>query len=358
VIPTPASLLTPWSAMTATAGLIAFHIGLYSLVGRERKSPYVINAVFPVFLLCLVAATLALLSLLVPESISEGVLYFSLAVLTFAFALSIIVVYRTVVRFVYFVDTVGFRHLPGIRQWRRRRTLNSARPTFSHSTMSLDAELQAEVIQILSQMTGRDLADMSAAQQLQCVALLVSDQTKVNQVLTRLCAAFLTRQCCVQYLTASRHPIDFVVQLNAAAPDQNAWRGWAKNLIVIDAYSSHFAFIDSIYTKKDRELAGLDVKQVTAKMTFAGIHTASSQAFNLFQTTPGDNVRRPTLVIYEGTYALTDLESVEQYRIFVRHVIPSEKLWGGMLTVFLEGPQNPADWNLLKAYANIAAEIA
>jgi hypothetical protein len=34
-------VLTPWSILTATAGLIAFYIGLYTLVGRERKSPYV-----------------------------------------------------------------------------------------------------------------------------------------------------------------------------------------------------------------------------------------------------------------------------------------------------------------------------
>jgi hypothetical protein len=44
-----AELLAPTSILTATAGLIAFHIGLYTLVGRERKSPYIINSVFLVF---------------------------------------------------------------------------------------------------------------------------------------------------------------------------------------------------------------------------------------------------------------------------------------------------------------------
>jgi hypothetical protein len=42
------------------------------------------------------------------------------------------------------------------------------------------------------------------------------------------------------------------------------------------------------------------------------------------------------LVLYEGCTALIDLESNEQYRIFVRHVLPSERLWGGMFTVFVE----------------------
>jgi hypothetical protein len=168
----------------------------------------------------------------------------------------------------------------------------------------------------------------------------------------------LKRSFCVQYLTASRHPIDFVEYLRGTQPDENIWRSWAKNLIVIDAYSPHFAFIDSIYTKKDRELAGMDVHRVTSKMTYAGIHSASSEAFNLFKTAPNDNVRRPTLVVYEGAYALTDLESAEQYRVFIRHVLPSEKMWGGMLTVFLEGHQNSVDWELLRAYASIAGKVS
>jgi hypothetical protein len=351
------ALLTPWSVLTATAGLIAFHIGLYTLVGRERKSPYVINAVFPVFLLCLFVATLALCSLLVPARISDWVLLVSVAFLTVAFALSFFVVYRTTVRLVYFVDSVGFRHLPGVRQLRRRRTLNSAKPTFSHSPISVDPELKAEIVQIISEVTGREFSDDEKGSPLDSVALQVIEQKRANEVLVRLCTAFLTRNCCVQYLTASRHPIDFVEHLRETQPDENVWRGWAKNLVVIDAYSPHFAFIDSIYTKKDRALMGLDVRRVTSKMTYAGIHSASSEAFNLFKTGPADNVRRPTLVIYEGTYALTDLESAEQYRIFVRHVFPSEKLWGGMLTLFLEASQNSIDWELLRAYACVAGKI-
>ena len=44
----------------------------------------------------------------------------------------------------------------------------------------------------------------------------------------------------------------------------------------------------------------------------------------------------PSLMIYEGCHALVDLESSEQYRIFIRHVMPSERLWGGMMTLFVE----------------------
>jgi hypothetical protein len=223
--------------------------------------------------------------------------------------------------------------------------------------MSIDADLKAEVVEIILNMTDLRMADAEKEMSLDSVALQVVEQRKANQILVRLCTAFLKRDFCVQYLTASRHPIDFVENLRVTQSDENIWRRWAKNLIVIDAYSPHFAFIDSIYTKKDRELAGMDVHRVTSKMTYAGIHSASSEAFNLFKTAPNDNVRRPTLVIYEGAYALTDLESAEQYRIFIRHVFPSEKLWGGMLTVCLEGHQNSVDWELLRAYASIAGKV-
>jgi hypothetical protein len=67
--------------------------------------------------------------------------------------------------------------------------------------------------------------------------------------------------------------------------------------------------------------------------------------------------RKPTLVIYEDTYALTDLESPEQYRIFVRHVMPSERMWDGMFTVFLESTQPDSDWKMLQAYASMRLDL-
>ena len=62
------TMLTPWSILTATAGLIAFLIGFYTLIGRERKSPYIINSVFPVFLLCLFIAALSVVAALLSDA--------------------------------------------------------------------------------------------------------------------------------------------------------------------------------------------------------------------------------------------------------------------------------------------------
>jgi hypothetical protein len=61
-------VLNAWSLLAATGALMAFHVGLYTLVGRERKAPYVINSVFGLFLLCLLAATVDVLGALLTTS--------------------------------------------------------------------------------------------------------------------------------------------------------------------------------------------------------------------------------------------------------------------------------------------------
>jgi len=62
-------------------------------------------------------------------------------------------------------------------------------------------------------------------------------------------------------------------------------------------------------------------------------------------------VRKPTLTIYEGTNALVELESTEQYRIFIRHLLPSERLWGGMFTFVIESVISELD---LSASPNVS----
>ena len=146
---TTSVLASPWPVLTATAGLIAFHIGLYTLVGRERKSPYVINAIFPVFLLCIVAATLALLTLLLPTAAAPPLLTVSVCILTGAFAWSFFVVYRTTIRFMYFVDNISFRHLPVVRQVRRWWE-SGPKPSYSHDPLAISEEFKAELITVLS----------------------------------------------------------------------------------------------------------------------------------------------------------------------------------------------------------------
>jgi hypothetical protein len=340
-----ASLLAPSPILTATAGLLAFQIGLYTLVGRERKSPYIINSVFPVFLFCLVIASITIASALVPDWMEGWFLWTSAVLLVATFLFSAFRVFRIAVRFIYFVDSVHPKHLPIIRDIRRRKAMRSPRPNYAHNAIPVPTDLKNEITGMLSGIKEGAFENREELDP-QALAVAVKHQGQGNKLLANLSGAFLKAGFSVQYLSASRHPIEFVGYLKRHLEDDGVtWQSVARRIVVIDAYSPHFAFIDSIYPKKDRELESLNVTRVVSKMTFAGMHSASSRAFKVIQKQVGDADRKPTLVIYEDCYALSDLESPEQYRIFVRHVLPSERLWDGMFTVFLESGQPDGDWN-------------
>lgn len=350
----PLTPSNPWPLLTATAALVAFHIGLYTLVGRERKSPFVINDIFPVFLLCLLVAAVTIASFFLSAEWALRCLFVATAILLLAVGWSLVVVYRTTIRFIYFVDRINVMHWPGIRHWKRFRSRTSQKPTYSHNALPIEEDLIAEVIRILNQYSPPGEIDAKRPAAIFSIAVRVEKLAVSKEILVKLAQAFLDSGNYVQYITAATHPIDFIKHLsNAVAKD---WQEVAPRVIAIDAYSSHFAFIDSIYDKKDTEVDRAGVTLIRSKRTYAGIHTASSAAFKKFKRNAKDNNRRPTLVIYEATSALTDLESVEQFRIFVRHVMPSEKLWGGMLTVFVETGLSKNESNLLDAYADLSID--
>src|SRR5439155_19035451 len=111
-------------------------------------------------------------------------------------------------------------------------------------------------------------------------------------------------------------------------------------IVAVDAYSPHFGFTDSIHDEMTKKVRADGIECITAKASFAGLHTAAARAFNLTKQRvvlqDGTTIRPPTLVIYDGPHALVELESREQYRIFIRHLVPSERLWGGMFTFVVE----------------------
>src|SRR5947199_4897763 len=106
------STLNPPLILSATAGLIAFEIGLLTLVGRERKSPYVINASFPVFTVALVVAAASVAAVLLPSSWVDWTLRLAALGLVAGILLTAVQVYRIAARFVYFVGSVNPKYLP------------------------------------------------------------------------------------------------------------------------------------------------------------------------------------------------------------------------------------------------------
>jgi hypothetical protein len=136
------------------------------------------------------------------------------------------------------------------------------------------------------------------------------------------------------YVVADRHPIEIWERMKQASAGINAFN---KNFVFIDAYTPSFGFTDDIYDRNAASLKDEGVACVTAK-TFAGLHTATNRAFNVIKANEkegGRNIRRPMTMVYARTSALRDFESNEQFRVFWRHVIPSERSYG-MITLILE----------------------
>jgi hypothetical protein len=351
--PTPA--LSPVSLLTATAGLIAFHIGLFGLIGNQRKSPYVINLLFSIFLLCLVSATCAVFASIVPPPISAWALIAGAISLLWAFVKSAASVYRISARLIHFVDGLKFRQLPIIRNV--NRWLKFRKPvTYEHNADEVPANLVNDIVAMLPK-KAEELPPKGST--VRSIGLQIAKTDAADELLAKMAIAFLKAGFFVQYLTASRHPIEFIDVLKAKCDVvlPGDWNRLANKIVTIDGYSPHFAFLDSIYHRKDYELKRSNIIPMTAKMTFAGLHTAASNAFNEIKRRAKDAIRGPTLVIYDGCYALSDLESAEQYRNFVRHVLPSERLWSGMLTIVVESFIAEQDWKLLRSYVTLDIDM-
>ena len=350
--------LTPWPILAATAALLAFLIGLYTLVGRERKSPYLINAVFPVFLVSVLSAFFSVASVLFPNwqsnLLTTAVIFLLIAILLTAWR-----VCKLYVRFAWFVDRMSVKDVRAYRcakdiiQWLRGDV------PYEHNPEPIGSEFLDKVKDVLCEEATREVNHWNPSNG-PSLSIAFQRQGQATDLLARLALVFLKEGHAVQYMATSRHPIELVVHLKSLVESQVrdlSWNQAAQRMVVVDAFTPHFGFTDSIHRVKKREFNTLGVTYVPSSVSYAGMHTATSKAFNRLKKRANSSVRRPTLVIYEDTHALADLESHEQYRIFVRHVIPSERMWGSMFTVFTEVMPPDEDWNILSSYTNVSLDM-
>lgn len=351
----------PKDTLTATGLLLAFLIGFYTLIGRERKSPYLTNGLFQILLLSVPAVILSLLAQVLSSPIGWSVLIAKvLALLAFLFLVAALVltlfrVYKFYMRFALFVDSANPKHMGWIRTAKHMFRRGSENKRWEWNAIPLSDSLQKRVEDILRNPEEAPSGESNVLPT--SAAISVSRHGRANRVLAQLATAFLEEQRPVQYMTASRHPLEFVTYLKQHVEEHTKlkWPEIQSKIVVADAYTRHFGYADSIYMNATTALKrDFGVQHVTAGESFAGLHTASSVAFNkIKEHAPKDRGRGPMLIIYEDCYALADLESREQYRVFVRHVLPSERMWQAMFTVFIETAQEESDWKLLASYCDL-----
>lgn len=339
-------------------------MALYVLAARDQKTPYVTNSVYSTALIVLFAVLLSVAGrilevlgfLVAARRISTA----AVAVLGGAVLNVFIRVWQAQNRKLNLRDDHLIKNLRAIIWLKNKVRRSQTRPTFEHNPARLSAELtdalrQTEIFprDQFARACARNASDGGLTGGFSATWLVPSFAVSDERV-SELARSFLRHKCWVQYTACTRHPIEFVQQLRRTwQPEKDGdWRQAATHIVAVDAYSAHFGFTDSVHDEATRRLEGEGVECVTAKASYAGLHTAAARGFNIIKR-KSDKIRQPTLLVYEGPRALIDLESPEQHRIFVRHLLPSERLWGGMVTIVIESGTTDEENRLLRAYSDV-----
>lgn len=365
--PTFLATLTPAGApitqqapdvFTAGLALLAFIMALFTLAAREQKAPYITNSIYTTALIVLTAICLSFASKL------SGITWLATGAVGLLVA-GLANVYRQVWharnRRFNLRDDNSIKNMRLIRIARNWRRLGRG-PTYEHNPLKFDAALVESLLkspglpaEALRAAVARREANDTLSFSLS-ISAKVETLTNADRLLGDLAARFLSANCWVQYTTCARHPIEFISELKTVCNNWTPsldWRSVADRIVVVDAYTPHFGFSDSIHDAATHRTKDMGVACIRSTASYAGVHTGAAKAFNVIKKRSKGKARQPALVIYEAPHALVELESIEQYRIFIRHLFPSERLWGAMLTLVIESGVPEGDLSLLKSYTDI-----
>lgn len=355
--------------------LLAFMVALYALTARERRTPLIVNSVYNAFYIVFLSLILSLIASAISTTITEestvkvyvakAMHLSSVGILTFGFAIIVERVWSVHNQHKNFRTDAKWRNMAVVRLARGfTKRLKAAKPTYTHDPVEFSGDLLAalEATTILpdEQTTAailRARLDSSSAHSISA-AFRVSSFAKADEIAGELAVIFLRHDANVQYASCARHPIEFWQHLKgvwSAQTGTEQWKEVRQRIVLVDAFSPHFGFTDSIHNHMSEKLRQDGAEIVVSDPSYAGLHTATMKAFKATKRrTGGENgVRLPTLVIYEGANSLAELESTEQYRVFMRHMLPSERLWGGMFTLVVESAISPETMSIVRSYADI-----
>ena len=350
------------------AGLLAYILAFYALCARDRRARYITHTVYAETGLVLFAVIATMLASFTPSffaNLNGLLLYAAQFVLVAAAILTLKRTYSIANHDLRLRDDRWWIMLPLINQlylWRRRRKHEKAPGvSYEHQSLAPSAQLKNAIQQAGWKLRGSQVngdGAEGAPEASFTLSLYADTYHQSDQHLLQLVVGFLREGAFVQYTPCARHPTEFISKLysswtNTATDGGKEWDQIAKQLVIVDAYTPHFGFYDSVHEIRQKFLEKRRAISVIAcSATFAGIHSSTAKAFNLIKSREsGGNARKPALLIFEGAEALVDLESQEQYRRFLRHVIPSERMWGSMFTLVVEMAPSEATQRLLESYA-------
>jgi hypothetical protein len=348
--------------ITSAFALLAFFLAFYALLARERKTPYITTFIYPIASLITFSILFASISSFIPHVFLRAKTVLDvLAIILLCVALTMVVynVWRLHNRHVNFRDDNLIRNIALVRKTKHIFRRLRRKPSYEHTPPTLTEDALHILLDethsgdALLEAIRRDFKTVPPHRWGTSLSISVCQRrlSQTDDLLVHLIAGLLQKDCCVQYMTCIRHPFELIDSLSFAKVLESQTH--AQRVAVIDAYTPHFGFTDSVHLEKTAEVNRKGVITVTSPPSYAGVHTATAMAFNKLKRKSSGDIRNPTLVVYEGCSALIDLESAEQYRIFLRHVLPSERAWGGMVTIFIEPTSSDADSLLLQTYSDI-----
>ncbi len=164
------------------------------------------------------------------------------------------------------------------------------------------------------------------------ILLLYNDTDDYTNILYDFVKESISEGDTVDFITTYKSPLEFCRSINESDISKIA-----KKLSIIDCFSPHYSFDDKVtkFEKRDYTLKGF--KFFNAE-SFAEIHTAANDSWYRFRKVCKEEenaYRIPHRTIYDSLSSLIRFSSNEQYLLFIRHVISSEKSYG-MISLIIE----------------------
>jgi hypothetical protein len=114
------------------------------------------------------------------------------------------------------------------------------------------------------------------------VVVVTPNLTRTDELLISIATMFLEAGCYVQYTSCARHPREFLRLLKGHWQKklEKQWSAVQGRLVLVDAYTPHFGFTDSIYNFAAKEAEKNCLQMIASNPSYAGVHTAITRAFN------------------------------------------------------------------------------
>lgn len=170
------------------------------------------------------------------------------------------------------------------------------------------------------------------------ILLLYEDKYDYSELIQDYIIGTIDSQETIDYVSTYKTPIELCKKLDKKKPDPETFKIITKRLSIIDCFAPHYAFDDKVI-KYEKEVYSEKGYKFFEAESFADIHTAANNSWYRFRKLCKDEennqYRIPHRTIYDTLSSLIRFSSEEQYFLFLRHVIYSEKSYG-MISLIIE----------------------